>query len=83
MDSDKFAGCFGKLVYVVGIAVVGAILGGWVLSVMWQWFIVPAFDAPALTIGQAIGLSLIISSLQVKHAKESDDEDWKARQRVR
>lgn len=36
------------------------LLGGWVLSVLWGWFIVPTFGAPALNIVPAIGLSVMI-----------------------
>jgi hypothetical protein len=34
---------------------------GWVLSVVWNWFIPKIFHGmPVLTIGQALGLSLVI-----------------------
>lgn len=40
-----------------------AALSGWALSLLWAWFVVGIFAAPALTIPQAIGLSLIASYL--------------------
>lgn len=43
--------------------IVGAILEGWVLTVMWGWFIVPAFGIAALRIPHAIGLALVVGML--------------------
>lgn len=37
---------------------------GWVLSVVWNWFIPKTFHgAPVLTIGQALGVALVVSVL--------------------
>lgn len=37
---------------------------GWVLSVVWNWFIPNTFHgAPVLTIGQALGVALVVSVL--------------------
>ena len=51
---------------VVGLGVVlvlGTILNGIALSIMWGWFIVPVFAAPPITVPAAIGLSIIIGYL--------------------
>jgi hypothetical protein len=56
---------------IVGIAAAAMILRGWVLSVMWGWFIVPAFGLPALSIPIAIGIAMIMSYLT--HQIEPDD----------
>jgi hypothetical protein len=40
-----------------------AVWRGYVLSILWVWFIVRAFDAPPLSIPLAIGVSLIASFL--------------------
>lgn len=44
-------------------------LSGWALSILWSWFMVAVFALPALTIPQAIGVSLVVSYLthQVDH----------------
>jgi hypothetical protein len=42
---------------------VAAILQGFVLSVLWGWFVVPTFDAPVLSIPVAIGVSIIVKML--------------------
>ncbi|MCP3017986.1 hypothetical protein [Cupriavidus basilensis] len=40
------------------------ILKGWALSVVWAWFIVPTFALPALTIPQAIGISIVAALIK-------------------
>lgn len=32
---------------------------GWILTILWAWFVVPTFRAPVLTLPVAIGLALI------------------------
>jgi len=39
-----------------------AILRGWVLSILWGWFMVPVFGLPALGIAQAIGVGLVVTT---------------------
>jgi hypothetical protein len=34
--------------------------GAFTLTMLWHWFVVPTFHAPALGIAQAIGLSLFV-----------------------
>jgi hypothetical protein len=54
---------------VVGLAFAGlvlvtavtAVLNGFALTVLWGWFIIPLFAAPALTTAQAIGLGLVVN----------------------
>ena len=45
------------------VILVGAILKGFVLSVMWSWFMVPTFSLPEISTVQAIGIALVISYL--------------------
>jgi hypothetical protein len=40
-----------------------AISRGYVLSVMWTWFVVPVFHLPLLTIPYALGIGLLMTSL--------------------
>lgn len=56
-------------------AVLGAVLGipalialsamwrGYVLSIIWGWFLVPYLHAPPITVPVAIGISLIVGAL--------------------
>lgn len=63
------------------IAVVPLTLfNGWVLSVMWNWFVPLAFSSvPKLAIGKAIGLSLVISAFLYVPSKDDKDKDPWAR----
>jgi hypothetical protein len=38
-----------------------ATLSGWALSHLWLWFAVATFGVPALSIPQAIGVSMVVS----------------------
>jgi len=62
--------------FVVAI-VIGAILDGLVLSILWGWFIVPVFNFPSLSLVPAIGLALVVSHLTSQRAdckpKENDN----------
>jgi len=40
-----------------------AALSGFVLSQLWEWFIVLTFNLPLLTVAQAIGVSLVFRAL--------------------
>lgn len=63
------------LVSVIVLVVISSILRGYVLSVMWGWFVVPTFGLPPLNIPIAIGLALIIAftTHQVSLKKEEQD----------
>ena len=39
----------------------GAIIEGWVLTILWGWFMVPLFHLPELSLLFGIGLALIVS----------------------
>jgi hypothetical protein len=61
----------------VVVAAVAAIWGGFVLSIMWGWFVVGLFGLPALSIPQAIGISLVVAMLAHQRPPErTDDDDW-------
>ncbi len=59
------------------VIVVSAIANGFVLSVMWSWFVVPVFGIAALTVVQAIGFSMVVSFLTY-HDTESKTDDSKS-----
>lgn len=59
---------------IIGIVMIlSSILNGWVLSVLWGWFIVPTFGAPSISIVQAIGIALVVSFLTRKTDTKDDD----------
>ena len=47
-----------------------ALYHGFALSLMWGWFVVPAFSVPALSVIDAIGVSLIVSTLRYRYHKD-------------
>lgn len=48
-------------------------LRGWVLAKLWLWLIVPTFGLRALSVWQAIGLSVVVAVLTMK-APDNDDD---------
>jgi hypothetical protein len=65
MDKNESSvfGCLGVWVALVFVLVFGPILNGWVLSILWDWFIVYQFGLPSISIPVAIGISLTASML--------------------
>lgn len=54
----------GKIVCGIAYLALAAMWSGYVLSVLWSWFIVFQFaQAPALTVSGAIGFSLVVNLL--------------------
>lgn len=75
----KFALAILNLAYTIGCF----ILGGYVLSILWAWFIVGTFGLPALTIPLALGIMVVVSYLtkQPNFANE-DKEDYVKRTNI-
>lgn len=58
-----------------------AVLSGWVLTVLWGWFVVPTFHVQPLGVVPAIGLSMLVTYLtyhsqDVEEVKRSATERW-------
>jgi hypothetical protein len=45
----------------VAMVVFSAIWHGYVFSVLWGWFAVPAFGLPALSLAMSIGIALLVN----------------------
>ena len=73
---EAFFIAVGAVVFTLAFVTVLAILRGWVLSILWGWFIVPFFGLPVLNIPYAIGIALVISYLTVSSSKKNDDIDY-------
>ena len=69
-----------------GLAALGAIWSGYVLTILWAWFVVPTFGLPALAIAPAIGLSVVAGYLThqyiPKAAKPAGEGKWEETGRV-
>jgi predicted phage tail protein len=62
------------------ILIAGSMWNGYVFSVMWGWFVVPAFHLPQVSVAVAIGISMIVGMLthhlsQDQEKKKSDTTD--------
>lgn len=68
---------FGGVIGFIALMVLGAILGGWALSVTWGWFMVPVFGLPELSIVPAMGIALVIGYL-TKSSGSSNKEGGEA-----
>jgi len=77
MENDKLAGCFGKIAITLLVGALGVFVGGWVLSEVWGWFIVPVFNAPSLTVIQAVGITFVVFLvLPGRPPPDTKDKDW-------
>ncbi len=68
----------GYITSFVAVVALGSLLNGFVLSTLWGWFIVTAFTGmPALTLGRAVGVSMVVSYLTYHGSKgKEDDEEY-------
>lgn len=83
-DSKIVKGCLTVVIAVVITLIVYVPLliyftwaGSVVLSHLWDWFIVPVFNLPSLTLLQAAGLALVVGYLTkvpISSAKGEDDQ---------
>jgi hypothetical protein len=51
----------------LALMLIGVLLNGWVLSLLWGWFLVPTLGLPSLSILQSIGIALAISYLTYQY----------------
>lgn len=57
--------------------VLGTVLNGIVLEILWEWFVVP-LDMPPISVAHAIGLSLVTRfATYVDDSKVKDERDFK------
>ena len=78
MSDSKFAGCLGLSALATFPIVIGTLMRGWALSILWAWFVAPFFGLPDVSIAQAIGLSAIgqylIGTNDIPKRSESDED---------
>lgn len=59
-SSEFYLGLLAPVVLVTLIVPL-VLLKAYVLSCLWQWYIVPVFDAPPLSMAASFGVSMIVS----------------------
>ena len=61
------------LVVLIGLIVVlGYMISGLVLSILWGWFMVPLFEVPEISILEAIGITLVVHLFMRRLATKTD-----------
>ena len=73
-DENNIASCFGILVITAVGLVGGAVMNGWVLSILWSWFVIPVLHLQELSIPLAIGFSLVVGMLTKTPYSSTDKE---------
>ena len=70
--------CTGCLVAIglLALAPLFMALRGWVLSIMWGWFIVTTFNAPPIGVWAAIGIAFCVGMFVPNRAKTDEDQEW-------
>lgn len=68
--------CLGMWTGIIIAIVGGAIMSGWVLSILWSWFVIPIFNLPNISISMAIGFSLVVGML-TSHSAISNNNNGK------
>jgi hypothetical protein len=64
---------FGKFIMGLILMVLSTIIGGFILTKFWNWFVIPIFYFNQITIIQAIGLSFLISYIRFDYKKANND----------
>jgi hypothetical protein len=66
----------GLLTVSLGLLGVSVLFNGFALSVLWGWFISSVFGLPVLTVGQAIGVSMVVSFLTWQYKSDEGKKEW-------
>ena len=74
MDENKGMQTIGSIVTWLIMMVSAVIVGGWSLSIMWEWFVAEQFGIMSLSIPQAAGIMQLIALIRPKSAKVEEDE---------
>lgn len=72
-DKHSLADKVGAFVVMLLAIVPLMLLEGYVLSKLWMWFIVPVFALPVLSVGQAVGIMVVVSMVTT-HLYTSDSK---------
>jgi len=76
----KIAAFLVALAGILALVAVAVIVNGYVLSVLWGWFIVTTFEARPLGVANAIGLACVVGYLthQYRPKTTADKNDFEA-----
>ncbi len=71
--ATKVLAVFGAVVGGIGLIALSALMNGYVLSVLWGWFVAGYFGLKVLTIPAAYGLGLIVSFLTYRSNLKTEE----------
>lgn len=63
---------FMKLIGASALTVVSAVINGYVVSTLWQWFVANTFHLQTITASQAFGLGLVVVYITSHYKKNQD-----------
>ena len=64
----------GEFTGIVARMTVDSIFNGYALSVLWGWFVAPAFGLPELSVVSAVAIAMIIGCLTKQYTGNKDDD---------
>lgn len=73
--NNNVSTCLGIIFSLVVLIVVGTLMNGWALSTIWNWFMVPIFVLPSLTLWQAMGVSMVFELFTGTNRTKKKDSD--------
>lgn len=83
LSPEDAVGCTLAIFWLPALLVGGFLIKGYVLAQLWAWFIVTKFNAPPLSVAQAIGVAVVVAFLTKSYAgtssrkKEETPSVWK------
>lgn len=72
-EQNKLLQIVGGLTVPFAVLAYASMWNGFLVSILWDWFVIGLFDVPAIGVAQAIGLSLVVGAFTVKF-KKNDGE---------
>ena len=65
---------FLKIIGGFSLVIIALLLNGYVMSVLWEWFIADTFDTVLINIPQGIGIALVVKLLTVDSRFKQTEE---------
>lgn len=66
----------GGVIALFVLLALSAIWSGYVLTILWAWFVVPTFHLPQLSLAAAIGIAIVVKYLTHHVDTHEDNRSW-------
>ncbi len=73
---------FGGIIGISLLIALSSIFNGYTLSILWEWFIVPVFGLPQLSVAPAIGIALVIGYLTHQSNPDVEEKERETSEKV-